>query len=527
MLQLGRVEQAVESLSAAAAVLPGNADVHIDLGVALTCLARHADAEASFRRAATLEPGNPDTHLNLGNALAEQGKLHPALACYRRMLELDPGLGVAHFSIGMLHQRQGRLADAEAAYQAALATSPDHVGVLNGLGAICQGQGRYAEAISCYRRVIAIQPENVEALNNLGNTLAAQHHWDAAAVQYEHALEHQPSNAEARYNLALVRLFRLEFERAWTGFERRLECQDVRKTLRREIETVKLYERLASWPGPQEAGVRDVAIWAEQGIGDQILYSTLIPELTTAGVPFIYEVDSRILAAYRRSFPDARFVPLAEPPADALQGAERVLLAGSLPALFRRSRADFARQPQRLLSALPDRTAHYRSRLDAAGAGLKVALSWRSRNVAGTARTKSTDLVTFGPLLELPGVQFVDAQYGDTVEERRQVEAATGARLVHFDEVDYYNDLEELFAILEACDLVITTSSAAAHFAGALGKRTWLLYPGDGAPFFYWAHGGSCRSLWYPAVEIITAAHLDQWQPLIGYAAERLASELR
>jgi ADP-heptose:LPS heptosyltransferase len=71
-------------------------------------------------------------------------------------------------------------------------------------------------------------------------------------------------------------------------------------------------------------------------------------------------------------------------------------------------------------------------------------------------------------------------------QSRRWVEEATGTRLEYFDEVDYFKDLEEVLAILEACDLVITTSNATAHLAGVLGKRTWLLYPADRAPFHYW-----------------------------------------
>jgi tetratricopeptide (TPR) repeat protein len=571
MLRLGKLVEAVTALSAAADGMPDNADVHTDLGMALTFQARHADAEASFRRAVSLEPGDPGIHLNLGNALAEMGKHDEALACYRKMLELDPGLGAAHFSIGRLYERQGRLGDAQAAYHAALGVSPDHVGALNNLGAVYQAQGLHAEATSCYRKVLAIEPGHAQALNNLGNILTKQEQHEEAARLYEKALESHPGDpaaytslgelrsaqcryAEARallekaatlnprepsifFNLALVRLFQLDFEDAWTAFERRLECQDIRKVLRGNrssqrktrfggIATVEQFERLPRWQGPQEAGVREVAIWAEQGIGDQILYSTLIPELIKESVPFIYEVDRRLLGAYQRSFPAARFVPFAEPPADALQQAERVLLAGSLPALFRRSRQDFVRQPRRLLGARPDRLAHYRARLQALGPGRKIALSWRSRS-AVTARPKSTDLIKFAPLLKLPGAHFVDVQYGDTVDERRHVEHATGAQLLHFDEIDYFNDLEDLLAILEACDLLITTSNATAHFAGALGKRAWLLYPGDRAPFFYWAHGGSYRSLWYPAVEIVTAAHLDEWQPLIGDAAARLAGELR
>jgi ADP-heptose:LPS heptosyltransferase len=229
-----------------------------------------------------------------------------------------------------------------------------------------------------------------------------------------------------------------------------------------------------------------------------------------------------LMGAYQRAFPDARFVALQDPPQAALTQASRVLAVGSLPALFRTSRASFERQPARLLSALPDRVAHYRSVLAAGGSGPKVALSWRSMRSDGWGLKKSMPLAQFTPLLATACVQFVYVQYGDTVAERAAVEAATGVRLAHFDGVDYFNDLEEMLAILEACDLLITTSNATAHFAGALGKRAWLIYPADRAPFHYWAHGGTGRSLWYPSVEIVTAPDLTDWNALVPHVAERL-----
>jgi ADP-heptose:LPS heptosyltransferase len=130
-------------------------------------------------------------------------------------------------------------------------------------------------------------------------------------------------------------------------------------------------------------------------------------------------------------------------------------------------------------------------------------------------------------MLKLAGVQFVDVQYGDTVAERDAAERALGVRLARFEDVDHYNDLEELLAILEACDLVITTSNATAHFAGALGKRTWLMYLADRAPFHYWAHAGDQRCLWYPSVEIVSAPELAEWNALARYVAGKLERELR
>jgi len=107
--------------------------------------------------------------------------------------------------------------------------------------------------------------------------------------------------------------------------------------------------------------------------------------------------------------------------------------------------------------------------------------------------------------------------------EREAVTRAQKVTLTRFGDVDFYRDLDEVLAILDACDLLITTSNANAHLAAALGKRVWLLYPAERAPFHYWAHGGDHRSLWYPSVEIVSATGLADWPQLIAHTAQKLA----
>jgi tetratricopeptide (TPR) repeat protein len=489
----GKWDQAAQAFDDAARGDPQFAEAHHNLGNALMELHRPREAVTCFQRALALDPLNPDTHSALGAALLGAGRLDEAMECFGRALELDGNHAPTHLNLGNALLERGELGQAQQRFE----------------------------------RVIALQPDNAAAHGNLGVVLQELGRWDEAMACQERALALDPQSADARGNLALLRLFRLEFEQAWPVYDERRRLRSrggIAEGLRRNPASASLFERLPHWKGPGETVAGAVAIWGEQGIGDQVLYSTLIPELVGAGVPFVYEIDGRLLPAYERAYPGSRFVPLADPPREELQRASRGLFAGSLPLIFRRSRADFARQPAKLLGALPVRTAHYRSRLAALGPGLKVALSWQSKREGRFGARKSVPLTQFAPLLKLSGIRFVDVQYGDTVVERRAAEQATGVKLLRFDEVDYYKNLEELFAILEACDLVVTTSNATAHFAGALGKRTWLLYPADNPPFHYWAHGGSYRSLWYPSVEIVTAAHLAEWASLIEYAASKLSA---
>jgi tetratricopeptide (TPR) repeat protein len=557
---LKRHEEALASYERALAMVPGRAEILGNRGNSLHALKRYEEALASYDQALVTMPGVAFLHNNRGNTLRELKRPGEALASLERSLALKPDYVEALINRGNTLQDLRRYEEALASFDRALALKPDDADLYNDRGNTLLKLNRPEEGLTSYDRALRSKPDHDEALRNRGVALLELDKLEDADRQYEQMAALKPGDAwpiyglgvvrerqgrmdeavncykqalavdggfvDAQHNLAMARLLRQDFEGGWPGYERRLECGETRELLRKIPATVDQYERLPRWRGPEEVVAGQVGIWSEQGIGDQLLFSTLIPELIEAGVSFVYEVDRRLLGAYERAFPGSRFVALEDPPREALRHASKVLLAGSLPGMFRCSRESFVRQPRRLLSALPERVAHYRGQMDALGPGLKVALSWRSTRAGRRGREKSFPLMQFAPLLELSRVHFVDVQYGDTRAERQAAEDATGTRLLHFDEVDYFQDLEEVLAILEACDVLITTSNANAHFAGVLGKRVWLLYPEERPPFHYWAHDGNHRCLWYPSVEIVTAPQLADWASLIQHVKERLDREL-
>ena len=523
----GKLDDAIARFGHAIALRPDYADAHDNLGQALLEAGRAKEAADSFRRAIALQRENADYIANLGHALFDQLLWDQAAAQYERALALKPDYPEALNSLGSALREMDRLDDAAERIRSAIALRPDYAQAHENLGLTLARLGR-AEADAAFGRAIALAPDDADRYLKFGNTLLLeQYRFEDAIAQYTRSLELKPGYAPAEFWLGMARLFPGDFEAGWRGYQRRLEVPEYRKRhFRQDPSSLTLFERVPRWLGPGEPGVSDVAIWYEQGIGDWVLFSTLLPDLIATGVPFFYEMDKRLIAAYRRAFPGVRFVAKQDPPHESLQRTSRVLGTASVAALFRRSPESFVRQPRKLLAARPERVAYYRGILEAQGPGLKVALSWRSVRKDSWVRRKSIPLAAFAPMLRLPGVQFVDVQYGDTGTEREAVQAS-GARLLRFDEVDYFNDLEELFAILEACDLLITTSNATAHFAGALGKRTWLLYLADQPPFHYWADAGDHRSRWYPAVEIVTGRHLTDWDGLLAEVAVRLGREAR
>jgi ADP-heptose:LPS heptosyltransferase len=134
-------------------------------------------------------------------------------------------------------------------------------------------------------------------------------------------------------------------------------------------------------------------------------------------------------------------------------------------------------------------------------------------------RGKCAPLATFMALSQRADVRLLDLQYGDTTAERAAF-AAAGGMLLRLADLDLFNDLDGVLAAIQACDLVVTTSNVTAHFAGALGKPTWLVYPAGNSPFYYWVPGEDGSCLWYPSVRIVTATELDTWEKAMARVQE-------
>jgi ADP-heptose:LPS heptosyltransferase len=147
-------------------------------------------------------------------------------------------------------------------------------------------------------------------------------------------------------------------------------------------------------------------------------------------------------------------------------------------------------------------------------------ISWRSKN-AEFGADKSITLEALQPILSCTGVDFVDLQYGDTDEERGNLQQTHGIRVHHLDEIDNKDDIDGLAALISACDIVITISNVTAHIAGALGKPTIVMLPNSPSLFWYW-HGGRVDSPWYPTNTLVTQSRSNEWSGVIEAATKTM-----
>lgn len=405
--------------------------------------------------------------------------------------------------LGMNHYLAGDLARAEECFLAVTRADPQHAFAWGNLGLIWQMTGHWDDALRCYQRSMTLDPNNAANITNLGYLTSEAGYPDNAIRLYERALELAPGQPRAEGNLGQALLRKFEFERAWPLLDARF------RTVPR-VTQMREYPGMSLWDGKP---CRKLAVWPEQGVGDQILYSTLLPELVGRGQAFVCELDPRLVPAFYRSFPSEQFVPRGH--TEGFAGCDAHVPMMSLGRFFRNSVESFVAQPHRLLRADPLACSNARYKLRPKGKS--VAISWRSFHPAiniAKQTQKSAELIDFlaiGSGLR-PDLHLVSVQYGDVEKE---IEAAGLG--VHADpDLDCFNNIEGVLARIDACDVVVTTSNVTAHFAGALGKETYLIYRRGNPPFFYWQPGTNGRSLWYPSVRIVSGEDMVTWADCIA-----------
>lgn len=507
----GHPGEALDSYTRAIGIAPEYTEAYCNRGNVLKDLGRHPEALEDYDRAIALWPDYPEAHYNRGVLLQGIGRREDALAGYRRAIEVRPGYADAYNNSGVLLQDMRRFDEALSMLKQAIALNPQYAGAFNNQGNVLRDLGRYGEAVRSYESAIRLQPDFAEAWNNLGVALQNLQRWDEALASYARAVRLRPDYADAHRNDGLCRLLIGDFAEGWSRYEWRW----------RTTQFGGRQPALPRWDGkPVDRGL---LVRGEQGLGDQIFYAGMLPDLVRRAGHLSVCVEPRLVSLFARSFPDMTIVP----DRDAVAGRDCVaeIPIGSIGGHLRRSWADFPKVKPAYLRADPLRSAGLRESL-AAGGRLVCGLSWISRNEA-IGSDKSIGLQDLMPLLDLRNVLFVDLQYGDTRATREALAAETGVKLVHVDAIDNHADIDGLAALIGACDVIVTVSNTTAHLAAALGRKVYLLLPFSQGLLWYWHHGRT-DSPWYADVRLFRQDAPGDWRDAVmqvGAAVAALGGE--
>ncbi len=579
LLNSNKAPEAIEVVKQAISLKPDYTDAHYHLGVIYKSLGLYDDALKAYQNTLQLLPShenalinsaaiyiqlekyedavsvlsdvklaNPSVNYfyNLSLALKGDERLEDALKCVEKAIALNNNYAEAYDTKGLILIKLERFDEAITEFQIALKLKPDDYKIYNNIGLAFNGARKFDEALKNLNQSLQLEPSYAnamnnralvyqellkfeeasidlncaiqidplfaEAYNNRGVLFKNNRDYDAAIQDFKKALELAPDYIEPIYNLSLIYLAKLNFKEGWIYYEKRKEVSEF---VKRTEYLNKIY--LDQIPESQ----RPILLCSEQGLGDQIIYLSLLHEVIKWGNPILARIDNRLIPLLERSFSTVNFYSDKENFDPSLYHYHALL--GSLPQFFRGSTESFSSQKRSFLIADQDKTSTLRKKLTNKGR-IVCGIAWKSANEK-TGHFKTASLDDFLPILKLPSINFIDLQYGDTLSERSDLKSMHDIILTKIEDIDNFNDIDSLASLIDACDFIVTISNVTAHIAGALGKKVFLLVPYDKGKIWYW-HDNLKISLWYPSVEIFTQSEMGDWKKPMSDIKEQILKQV-
>lgn len=438
-----------------------------------------------------------------GWQLHQAGQWAAAEQIYRQVLQTNPADANAWCYLGIVCHDQDRLDEAVAVYRRAIQLQPNFPIALNNLGNTLRLQRKLADAVACFDQALRLKPDYVNAHKNKGTALVWEGRLEEALMCYGRALESAPDDADTHKNRGVILLLLGRFDEGWPEYAWRWQTDEVSRP--------KYPQPL--WDGSPLDG-KTILLTAEQGLGDAVHFIRYAAALKQ-------KYDCHVMAACPK--PLLRLL-LTCPGIDTLLAQDETPPAFDVytalldvPGILRDHPETFPRQIP-YLSADPELVRQWKDYLRPYG-GYKIGLAWQGNPKHQADRMRSMPLAEFRPLGRLKGIQLFSLQKGAGVEQLDDLRGTLeivplGARL---DEAA--GAFMDTAAVLGNLDLLITTDTAIAHIAGALGVPTWLAL--SYVPDWRWLLERE-DSPWYPSIRLFRQPAVGDWAGVV----QRMCDEL-
>lgn len=437
----------------------------------------------------------------------QAGKYAEALDLCNVAIALNPKDIVAYRAKARLLQIQRDFAGAEKYYDAAEKRGELTADDLVNRGIVKAEQQKYDEGIKDFDRALKLKPDYLLAYIQRGASQWEMRRWPEALESFREANKLDPNHANAQWILGLLLLQQGDFKEGWPLYDTRWKSD--------RFKSRPLLTQKPQWTTASDA--KSVLVWGEQGIGDQVIYGSLLPALKQRVEKVTAMADPRLISIFSRSMPDIEFMSHIDKIRSDAYDAH--IPFASLGSCFVESVNDISTYAAReYLKPDPKRVEAIRAEAGFDPIDRVIGVSWVSSAIK-IGPHKSVNLEQLLPILKLPGYKFLNLQYGSSKAAVEKFNEAYGTNIVTTS-VDLLKDIEGLAAACAACDLLVAISSSTVHIAGAIGTPVKLM---DANKLWYWGNKDGDHSLWYPSVKIYPRDNMiAPWDNVI----EKVRSEL-
>ena len=540
-LKSGNTELGVKLLKQSISVDPTQCNFLSNLGNGLLDLVNPNEAFFYFETALKINPYSSELLYNKARALKLLNRNEDAIEVLKSSIQCNPKNYLAYMNLGFLHNEQGQFQEAIKSYNEAIEIDPNNFQLFYNRGITFENLKQYEESFKDYNHSIRLNnnfgmaffnksglliklKKIEEALTVIDQAIVINPHnaayfikkaliyeelknFELAFSSYEHALKIDPGNSEAMAKKSYLKLSILDFKSGWQLYKHRWWDRDKLQFSIPELKNFTLTKK-------------KIFIWAEQGLGDQIIFSSLFFDAFKTKNEFFVSLDPRLISLFKRSFSWAKNVTFISSKTKIIESNyDFQLPMGDLGFFFRNSIKKFDSHPIEYLKPNEMQIDNLKSKIKKNNNKI-CGISWASINKE-IGDEKSLSLEALLPILTIPNITFIDLQYGNTSVEKKSLFDQYGIKIQSISEVDNFNDLDGVTSLVNLCDFIVTVSNVTAHIAGASNKKTFLLVPHGFGKIWYWGELRE-RSLWYPSIRIYRSLRSGSWQQTIKVLSKKI-----
>ena len=436
------------------------------------------------------DPDNFDALHMSAIILHKWKKWQDAEKFFQQALKSRPNFAPLHCHYGLSLHRLKRMEDAIQNFNIAISIHPDFPQAYNNRGNVFQDLGRLDESLADYDCAVAIKPDYAEVYLSRGAVLCDLRRFEEALESYEKYKSVRGDDSEWHTNKALVLLLNGKLAEGFALYVRR----KVRSLPSPKLDSDRL------WNGMTPIANRRILVHCEQGLGDTIQFCRYVLMLAKMGAYILFAPQKSLKMLFSNLHSDCKIVDDTD---FSLEFDYHFPLL-SLPSAFETVLATIPNKTPYLV-ADPDLISKWNQVLGETG--FKIGICWQG-STGKVDAGRSLLLRQFEALSGIPDVRLISLHKGDGESQLTDLPEGMIVETLG-DDFDAGPDaFVDTAAVMICCDLVITSDTAVAHLAGALGVKTWVAL--KSVPDWRWMLDRD-DSPWYPTMRLFRQQSHGDW----------------
>jgi tetratricopeptide (TPR) repeat protein len=475
----GHLKDSINALTALIKLEPSKVEWLEKRAIAYLHQENFSEALVDISKVVEKEPCNQSALSNMGVALMKTNNLAHAKEILEFLLELNPNSYEANLNLTTVYQSLGMPNEQIKAAIKSVEINPKSATAFNNLASAFGDRGMNKECREALLIAKELDPFLAPTLINLALLEFRIGNSSGAIENYEKIFKLKNLSNETKrfveYSSSFAYLSVGQLEKGWKFYESGFGSLGNESASRSVMPFPE-----PKWRGEELVG-KSLFIIREQGLGDELMFSTCFAELELLNADITIKCEPRLETLFSRTYPRLRFIPDTD-----LKGFigtsfdhnkfDYLIAMGSLPGIFRNDIGDFKNSNKYLIpndQLLED----YRARMAHYSGKKLIGICWRSGFLDVTRNEGYSVLTDWDVLLTKPDAIFVNLQYGDCENELIDAEKKFGIKILRWSDTDLKNDLERVVAIMHNLDEVVSVNSAPFSLSGASGVKTFLLTP--------------------------------------------------